>query len=89
MGGIRTRLTLENVIDRGRALEGRLDAANVRTAAVEALVDTGAVALMLPEEIVDQLPSATRGSRSCGAPTSGRRRGGWPDPCACASARGR
>ena len=30
-----------------------------------------------------------RGSRSSGTPMSGKKRGGWPDPCACGWGRGR
>ena len=51
MGEIRTSLTLENVIN----------AADIRTATVDALVDTGAVVVMLPEEIVDELALGDEG----------------------------
>jgi clan AA aspartic protease len=55
MGKVMTRIKLANELDAGNALNGILDSAAVRTAEVDALVDTGATMLVLPEDIVKAL----------------------------------
>lgn len=50
-----TKLILENVVDRGNAENGTLAPDRVRRVEVEALVDTGAVTLILPQDVVDAL----------------------------------
>ena len=55
MGEIRASVTLENgddraVVDRGQGIE-----ADVRRTSVEGIVDTGAVSLVIPEEIAAEL----------------------------------
>jgi clan AA aspartic protease len=58
-----TKLILENVVDLGMAENGSLPRDQVRRVEVEALVDTGAVALILPQDIVDALGLTTRERR--------------------------
>jgi predicted aspartyl protease len=55
MGEIRSRLILENQSDRVLADAGHLDAARVRRVELEALVDTGAVMTLLPQDVVEAL----------------------------------
>lgn len=55
LGEIRARLVLENQSDRILADAGHLDHARVRRLEVEALVDTGAVMTLLPQDVVEQL----------------------------------
>ena len=55
MGEIRANVTLENtadrnVFDRGHGLES-----DIRRTTVDGLVDTGAVSLVLPQDIVERL----------------------------------
>lgn len=55
MGKVMTKLTLENALDRGKAQNGELPWEQVRHVEVEALVDTGAIMLALPADIVERL----------------------------------
>jgi len=55
MGEVRVDLELENYDDRVVATRGLLPQDSVRTARVNALVDSGARMLVLPEEIVEAL----------------------------------
>lgn len=55
MGEVRTRVTLENQGDRVLAEAGHLDIARVRRVELEALVDTGAVMTLLPQDVVEAL----------------------------------
>ncbi len=50
-----TKLILENVVDRGMAAKGLIPPEHVRRVEVEGLVDTGAVMLVLPQDIADSL----------------------------------
>ena len=64
MGEIRTSVTLENrddraVVDRGHGVE-----ADIRRTTVEGLVDTGAVSLVIPEEIARGLGLRPWGTRT-------------------------
>ena len=60
MGEIVVSLELENAIDRDNASEGLLDESAVRRATVEGVVDTGAVMLVLPENVVSRLGLRTQ-----------------------------
>ena len=60
MGEIVTSMGLENTVDRDNASEGLRDESTVRRTTVEGVVDTGAVMLMLPEDVVGQLGLRTR-----------------------------
>ena len=55
MGEIVASMKLENAVDRENANEGLRDEATVRHATVDGVVDTGAVLLMLPENVVSHL----------------------------------
>lgn len=53
MGEVRARLVLENQVDRVLTDAGHLDGAKVRRVEVDALVDTGAVMTLLPQDLVE------------------------------------
>jgi predicted aspartyl protease len=55
MGEVRAKLVLENQGDRILAEAGHLDSARVRRVELDALVDTGAVMTLLPQDVVDAL----------------------------------
>ena len=55
MGKVMTRLKLTNALDAGYAHNGTLHPDQVRTTELDALVDTGATLLALPEDVVDKL----------------------------------
>jgi clan AA aspartic protease len=55
MGRIVVTVTVENIEDRKRAERGEMPADRVRRVSVEALVDSGATFLCLPEPIVQKL----------------------------------
>jgi clan AA aspartic protease len=63
MGRVMTRLKVTNAIDLAMAAQGALSPSNVRTVELEALVDTGATMLALPEDVVARLGVATLGKR--------------------------
>lgn len=50
-----TQLKLTNSVDLANARSGIIDPSQVRTVVVEALVDTGATTLALPEDVVARL----------------------------------
>ena len=60
MGEIVASMELENTDDRGVVSEGLRDESTVRRATVEGVVDTGAVMLVLPENVVGRLGLKTR-----------------------------
>ncbi len=55
MREVRAKLVLENQGDRVLAETGHLDSARVRRVEIDALVDTGAVMTLLPQDIVEAL----------------------------------
>lgn len=55
MGEIRVEALLENERDLGLCREGKLAKKRIRAAVVNALVDTGAVEILLPRELVEKL----------------------------------
>lgn len=55
MGEIRAEMRLENTGDREHFRRGGCPEAHVRRATVEGIVDTGAVTLLLPENVVERL----------------------------------
>ena len=61
MGEIVASMKLENTVDRDNASEGLRDESTVRRATVDGVVDTGAVMLVLPEDVVGRLGLRTRG----------------------------
>lgn len=64
MGEIRTNVTLENRDDRGAVDLGLRAEADVRRTTVEGVVDTGAVSLVVPEEIATELGLRRWGTRA-------------------------
>ena len=61
MGEIVASMELENTGDREIVSEGLRDESTVRRATVDGVVDTGAVMLVLPEDVVGRLGLRTRG----------------------------
>ena len=64
MGEIRATVTLENRDDRGAVRLGLRTEADVRRTRVEGVVDTGAVSLVIPEEIATELGLPHEGTRT-------------------------
>ena len=64
MGEIRASVTLENLGDREMVDRGLGVEADVRRTTVEGIVDTGAVSLVIPEEIATELGLRNRGTRT-------------------------
>lgn len=64
MGEIRTSVTLENSGDREILVRGLGVEADVRRTTVEGVVDTGAVTLVIPEEIATELGLRHWGTRT-------------------------
>ena len=64
MGEIRANVTLENTSDRDRVHDGYGVETEVRRTSVEGIVDTGAVDLVIPEEIADELGLRHRRTRT-------------------------
>ena len=55
MGTVFTEITLKNPTDERNARDGYIKAENIRTVTVTALVDTGAMALIINEELYRKL----------------------------------
>lgn len=55
MGEIRVHAELENAVDRGGCERGWIEASEIRSHSVDATVDTGAVMLVLPQDVVEKL----------------------------------
>ena len=64
MGEIRASVTLENSGDREYVYRGDWVEGDVRRTTVEGVVDTGAVSLVIPEEIATELGLRTLGTRT-------------------------
>ena len=60
MGEIVATMELENTVDREVVSQGLRDESTVRRATVDGVVDTGAVMLVLPEDVVDRLGLRTQ-----------------------------
>ena len=63
MGEVRVKAKLTNAVDEDLVRRGMLQPAQVRTYEADALVDTGAVRMILPQHVVDRLGLAVRGQR--------------------------
>lgn len=63
MGEIRTKVKLTNAVDGALASMGKLPTDQVRSLEVEGIVDTGAIASVLPIHIVERLGLQIRGHR--------------------------
>ena len=60
MGEIVVSMELENTVDRDIVSEGLRDESTVRRTKVDGVADTGAVMLVLPQDVVDRLGLRTR-----------------------------
>ena len=63
MGRVVTKLKLKNLSDQNLASRGYLGQKDVRVLEVDALVDTGATMLVLPEDVVEALGLLPEGTR--------------------------
>jgi len=63
MGRVMVQLKVTNHTDKTNAAEGLIRPEQIRSITIEALVDTGATMLVLPEEVVDLLGLAREGTR--------------------------
>jgi clan AA aspartic protease len=63
MGEIRTKVKLTNAVDDALVAMGQLAPDKVRSIEVQAIVDTGAIASVLPVHIVEQIGLLIRGHR--------------------------
>jgi len=63
MGAVRTQVKLTNEVDEELVKRGLLAPHHLRSCGIEALVDTGATALVLPARIVEQLGLRIRGQQ--------------------------
>jgi predicted aspartyl protease len=55
LGEVTVEIQVENAVDRELARRGDIAAADVRAARIRALVDSGAVMLVLPQDLVEAL----------------------------------
>lgn len=55
MGEVKVEIDLENAVDRERLRLGEIRQEQLRSAKVQALVDSGAVMLVLPQDLVEAL----------------------------------
>jgi len=55
MGEVVEKIELENYVDRYLADEGKIKSSQVRKVTINALVDTGATMLILPQDVVERL----------------------------------
>jgi clan AA aspartic protease len=62
MGETRAKLTLVNIIDQGMAERGVIEESQIRKAEVDAVVDTGATPLVIPESLRVRLGLAIKKS---------------------------
>ena len=62
MGEIRSNVTLENTVDRGVVDRGHGQETDIRRTTVDGMMDTGAVSLVLPQNIVESLGLEQQGT---------------------------
>jgi clan AA aspartic protease len=63
MGKVMEKIKLTNDYEMTQAEAGALNASEVRTVEIEALVDTGATMMMLPADVVERLGVPVKGQR--------------------------
>jgi len=63
MGTVHAEITLKNAKDEGKALDGLIKEEDVRAATVQAVVDTGAMSLVITEELCQKLGLAVKGEK--------------------------
>lgn len=61
MGEVKVPLRVENALDRERFLVHEIEEDQIRSVEVQALVDTGATLLALPQEVIERLGLRIRG----------------------------
>ncbi len=55
MGEIKVKIGLENFVDRYMYLEKKIEENEIRKYEMEAIVETGAMMLVLPQDIIEEL----------------------------------
>jgi clan AA aspartic protease len=55
MGEIKVKIVLENFVDRFMYIENKIEEKEIRRYETDAVVDTGAVMLILPQDVVEEL----------------------------------
>ena len=63
MGSVMTKIKLTNPHDRNKVVEGLLAPAAVRSVEIEALADTGATTMVVPQEVAEALGMPFQPSR--------------------------
>ncbi len=63
MGEVRVKVKLTNAIDEGLARRGKISESEIRHYEADALVDTGAVSSVVPQNVVEQLGVLPIGTR--------------------------
>ena len=63
MGEVRVKVKLTNAIDEAMARRGQINKEEIRSYETDALVDTGAVSSVIPENVMKQLGVLSIGSR--------------------------
>ena len=63
MGSVRAEITLKNVFDERKAREGFIKEEEIRSVTIQALVDTGAMSLVITEELCQKLGLRIIGQR--------------------------
>jgi len=64
MGNVFAKITLKNNRDLYNAIDGIISENDVRTLTIDALVDTGAITLVINEEMCEKLGLSIEGSRT-------------------------
>jgi clan AA aspartic protease len=77
MGRVVTRIKLANVADLDNVERGFIQPEDVRSVEVDALVDTGATMLVLPEDVVRALGVARRGQKTVNLADGTKRDRDW------------
>jgi len=63
MGEVRVKVLLTNALDRALARRGKIETSEIRSYEADALVDTGAVSSVVPQNVMEQLGLQSDGHR--------------------------
>jgi len=63
MGEVRVKVKLTNALDRALARRGKIETSEIRSYEADALVDTGAVSSVVPQNVMEQLGLQSDGHR--------------------------
>ncbi|MDQ3633570.1 MAG: clan AA aspartic protease [Acidobacteriota bacterium] len=63
MGEVRVKVKLTNALDRALARRGKIDEKDIRTYEADALIDSGAVSSVVPQNVMQQLGLQSDGQR--------------------------